>query len=159
MLFNQAPPQFEFGKPSVGGRIDQIFDCGKSGFFKIGHRNPGTFEFARIASDDMAHRPPEAHDAERAGRVRRRALAVVERMERAYPDDPVGSALGIEEAFEDELCPALDTQMGTCDLYEARPTTCRTFGPAVRFGEESLAVCERAIGERPRAKSRRVKWK
>jgi Fe-S-cluster containining protein len=40
------------------------------------------------------------------------------------------------------LCPALDPAAGTCDLYAARPITCRTFGPAVRFGAESLAVCE-----------------
>lgn len=63
-------------------------------------------------------------------------------MEREYPDDPVGSVLAIEEALADELCPALDPETGTCDLYAARPIACRMFGPAVRFGEESLAICE-----------------
>jgi Fe-S-cluster containining protein len=84
----------------------------------------------------------ESHDATRAARVRQRARASAERMRREYPEDPVGSALAIEEAVEDELCPALDPETHTCDLYAARPITCRTFGPAVRFGAESLAVCE-----------------
>ena len=39
-------------------------------------------------------------------------------------------------------CPALDPETGLCDLYEARPVTCRTFGPATRFDEQSLAACE-----------------
>ena len=30
----------------------------------------------------------------------------------------------------------------TCDLYEARPITCRIFGPAVRNGGDVLGVCE-----------------
>ncbi len=84
----------------------------------------------------------EAHDLPRAERVRRRARASAERIRREYPDDPVGSVLAIVEAAEDELCPALDPETHTCDLYGARPITCRTFGPAVRFGAESLAVCE-----------------
>jgi Fe-S-cluster containining protein len=66
----------------------------------------------------------------------------MQRIHREYPNDPVGSVLAIEEAAEDELCPALDPETHTCDLYAARPITCRTFGPAVRFGAESLAVCE-----------------
>jgi Fe-S-cluster containining protein len=43
---------------------------------------------------------------------------------------------------EDEPCPALDPDTKTCDLYAWRPITCRTFGPPVRFGAESLAICE-----------------
>ncbi|HEY7388827.1 MAG TPA: YkgJ family cysteine cluster protein [Bryobacteraceae bacterium] len=84
----------------------------------------------------------EGHDALRADRVRRRALASVERIRRECPVDPIGSVLAIEEAAEDELCPALDPDTHTCDLYEARPIACRTFGPAVRFGPGSLALCE-----------------
>jgi Fe-S-cluster containining protein len=41
----------------------------------------------------------------------------------------------------DEPCPALDPEAGTCDLYEARPMICRTFGPPVR-SEGELGVCE-----------------
>jgi Fe-S-cluster containining protein len=80
-------------------------------------------------------------DPERAARVRQRARASVERLRRDYPEDPLASVLAIDEAAADELCSALDPETGTCDLYAARPITCRTFGPAVRFGAESLAVC------------------
>ena len=84
----------------------------------------------------------ELLDPERAAGVRRRAQASVERLRLESPADPVGHALDCDEAAEDEPCPALDPGSGTCDLYAARPVTCRTFGPAVRFGAESVAVCE-----------------
>jgi Fe-S-cluster containining protein len=42
----------------------------------------------------------------------------------------------------DEPCPALDPATGTCDLYDDRPLTCRTFGPAVRLGGEAAGICE-----------------
>jgi Fe-S-cluster containining protein len=84
----------------------------------------------------------EARDPERAARVRQRAQASVERMRRECPADPLGHALHCDDDAEDDLCPALDPHTGTCDLYAARPITCRTFGPAVPFGAESLAVCE-----------------
>jgi Fe-S-cluster containining protein len=35
----------------------------------------------------------------------------------------------------------LDPANGTCELYESRPMTCRTFGPPVR-SEDGLGVCE-----------------
>jgi Fe-S-cluster containining protein len=43
---------------------------------------------------------------------------------------------------DDEACPVLDPGTGTCDLYEARPVTCRTFGPAIRWGEGDVGACE-----------------
>jgi Fe-S-cluster containining protein len=65
----------------------------------------------------------ETREPERAARVLRRARASV--------------------AGEDEPCPALDPDTGACDLYDARPITCRMFGPAVREpGGSALAVCE-----------------
>jgi Fe-S-cluster containining protein len=75
-------------------------------------------------------------DAERL----RRGLAELERR------DP-GRARGIRlrsaayRGGEDEPCPALDPEAGTCDLYSARPLTCRTFGPAVR-GPGGIGLCE-----------------
>ena len=66
----------------------------------------------------------EAADPERARRVRERARRAV------------------AEADEDAACPALDIETGTCDLYAARPITCRAFGPPVRCGEEAVGVCE-----------------
>jgi Fe-S-cluster containining protein len=61
-------------------------------------------------------------DPERAARVRERARAYVE--------------------SDDEPCPALDPSTGHCDLYAARPLTCRTFGPPVRCGSDEVGVCE-----------------
>ena len=85
-------------------------------------------------------------DPDRARRVRDRALDSVARFRRDFPEDPVARVLEIEDAADDEPCPALDPESGACDLYAARPITCRTFGPAVRLPSESeehaVAVCE-----------------
>jgi Fe-S-cluster containining protein len=43
---------------------------------------------------------------------------------------------------DDDPCPALDPETGTCDLYAARPITCREFGPPVRTESGDLGVCE-----------------
>jgi len=88
----------------------------------------------------------EKRDAERAERVRARARASVARLRREFPADPVGLALATDQAAEDELCPALDPISGACELYAARPITCRMFGPAVRLVSNSdapvIGVCE-----------------
>ena len=47
-----------------------------------------------------------------------------------------------EEFANEEPCPALDPDTGTCDLYAARPITCRTFGPPVRCGSDRVGICE-----------------
>jgi Fe-S-cluster containining protein len=92
-----------------------------------------------------------AGDPERARRVRQRARESVARL---TPDFPGNAATGIladdgeaearfAEFADHEPCPALDPQTGACDLYSARPMTCRTFGPPVRTGPEgALGVCE-----------------
>ena len=88
-------------------------------------------------------------DPFRATRVLLRARAFLE----AFPDFPGDPATGLlaededsEERFaafaEDEPCPALDPSTATCDLYSARPLTCRIFGPAVSSGTAILGVCE-----------------
>jgi Fe-S-cluster containining protein len=63
-----------------------------------------------------------------------------------YPGDPVSGALWDEDALPESLdelpCPALDPASGCCDLYPARPITCRTFGPITRAGETILGPCE-----------------
>ena len=88
----------------------------------------------------------ERRDPDRARRVRNRARASVARLRRERPNDPVGQVLENEDAADDEPCPALDPDSGGCELYDARPITCRTFGPAVRFASEpeghALAVCD-----------------
>lgn len=52
-----------------------------------------------------------------------------------------GRARGWGEG-DDEPCPVLDPDTGTCDLYAARPLTCRTFGPPLRCASGALAICE-----------------
>jgi Fe-S-cluster containining protein len=84
----------------------------------------------------------ESRDPERAACVRARAAESMARLMREYPEDTVALVLDIDEAGEREPCPALDPETRTCDLYAARPITCRTFGPPARFSGEALAVCE-----------------
>jgi Fe-S-cluster containining protein len=93
----------------------------------------------------------KSSNPKRAARVVRRAQQAVKRLSATFPGDPKTGILGedgnTEAAFaefaNDESCPALDPATGACDLYAARPMTCRTFGPPVRSGEEGgLAVCE-----------------
>ena len=85
-------------------------------------------------------------DPQRAQRVLARAVEAVERLSPDFPGDvETGILDGDEEAFErfadDEPCPALDPETGCCDVYEARPITCRVFGPPIKQ-EGGLAVCE-----------------
>ena len=90
-------------------------------------------------------------DPQRAEQVRKRAKQAVTRLTPDFPGNPKSGILYDNEDAEarfadfanDEPCPALDPATGACDLYDARPMTCRTFGPPVRSGEEGgLAVCE-----------------
>jgi Fe-S-cluster containining protein len=88
-------------------------------------------------------------DPERAGAVRARALSSADRLRQDFPGDPATGLLDpseeAEARFEDfgneETCAALDPSTGLCDLYQARPMTCRVFGPPVR-SEQGLGVCE-----------------
>jgi Fe-S-cluster containining protein len=75
-----------------------------------------------------------AADPERARAVQSRAAACVA---------VIGELCDELPPETDNLpCPALNPETGLCDLYEARPITCRTFGPATRFAEQSIAACE-----------------
>jgi Fe-S-cluster containining protein len=86
---------------------------------------------------------------ERADRVRQRAREAVSRLAKDFPGNPTNGLLDEGEEAEqrfadfanDEPCPALDPATGLCELYEARPMTCRVFGPPVR-SEDGLGVCE-----------------
>jgi Fe-S-cluster containining protein len=86
-------------------------------------------------------------DPERARSVRERAQRSVERLAADFPGDVATGVLDPEQdaLFEDfandEPCAALDPETGLCDLYRARPMTCRVFGPPVRT-EQGLGVCE-----------------
>ncbi len=91
----------------------------------------------------------EEKDPERAERIRSRARDSVRRLAVSFPGDVRTGVLDegsvAEERFaefaNDEVCPVLDPETGLCELYDARPMTCRTFGPPVR-AEDGLGVCE-----------------
>ncbi len=86
-----------------------------------------------------------ASDRTRAERVEDRARAFVTRWSAEFPGDPVTGVLDDEDFpdfAEDAPCPALDPEHGTCDVYEARPMTCRVFGPAVRGQDGVIGACE-----------------
>ena len=90
-----------------------------------------------------------ATDPLRALRVRQRAQASVATLAAEFPGDRRTGILGQSEQDElrfasfadDEPCPALDLSTGTCDLYTARPLTCRIFGPPV-LSADGLGMCE-----------------
>jgi Fe-S-cluster containining protein len=91
----------------------------------------------------------ETNDPERADRIHKRVRESIRRLSPNFPGNAKTGVLDegpeAEERFadfaNDEVCPVLDPQTGLCDLYGARPMTCRTFGPPVR-SEDGLGVCE-----------------
>jgi Fe-S-cluster containining protein len=89
----------------------------------------------------------ELADPVRATAVRQRAQQSVNQLTPDFPGDPVTGLLddSAEDRFDtfanEEACPALDLSTGTCDLYTARPMTCRIFGPPIR-SQDGIGVCE-----------------
>ena len=93
----------------------------------------------------------ERQDPQRAARIRERARAAVARLSPDFPGDPATGLLNHDDSDEaskhwdeygnSEACPVLDPEKGTCELYESRPVTCRTFGPALT-SENDLWHCE-----------------
>lgn len=80
--------------------------------------------------------------------ARARAFAAV--LAPSFPGDAVTGLLHEQdESWErfadlpeaDAACPVLDPASGRCELYAARPLTCRIFGPPVR-GEDGIGMCE-----------------
>jgi Fe-S-cluster containining protein len=105
----------------------------------------------------------EQTDPAKAARIRTRAADSLTRLDPWFPgdratgilnEDHAGSpasglgslgqeaAILFEEFANDEPCPVLDLDHGTCDLYKDRPILCRTFGPPMRTAEDNLATCE-----------------
>ncbi len=91
----------------------------------------------------------ESTDPARAARIRSRAREYVARVSPDFPGDPATGILDespegearFETFAENEPCPALDPATGGCELYSARPLTCRRFGPPMR-ADADLIVCE-----------------
>jgi Fe-S-cluster containining protein len=92
----------------------------------------------------------EQTDPQRAARVHARVADSLTRLDPWFPGDRTTGILNedheaailFEEFANNEPCPVLDPDHGTCDLYEYRPILCRTFGPPMRTEENNLATCE-----------------
>jgi Fe-S-cluster containining protein len=101
-------------------------------------------ERLRVGLEQLRERDPE-----RAARVLQRTQLYVSRIVAEFPgntqtgilDDSPEAQESFAEFANDEPCPVLDPETGMCDLYSARPMTCRVFGPPVR-SEDGLGVCE-----------------
>lgn len=111
----------------------------------------GVFAISQLDAERLRAglRQLEENDPDCAMRVRQRTLESIARIAGGFPGDVQTGMLDpspeAEEQFadfaNDEPCPALDPETGMCDLYAARPMTCRVFGPPVR-SEDGLGVCE-----------------
>jgi Fe-S-cluster containining protein len=111
----------------------------------------GVFSISQLDAVRLQHGLEELqrHDPQRAAALRERAREAVTCLSPAFPGDPKTGILADDDDAEqifadfanDEPCPVLDPATGTCDLYSARPITCRAFGPPVR-SEDGLGVCE-----------------
>jgi len=92
----------------------------------------------------------EQTDPAKAQRIHKRLADSLTRLDLWFPGDLTTGILNqdheaailFEEFANDEPCPVLDLDHGTCDLYEHRPILCRTFGPPMRTEENNLATCE-----------------
>jgi Fe-S-cluster containining protein len=82
-----------------------------------------------------------------------RAARAVARGAATFPGDSAAGILDPERGEESEgawfaavretACPALELPSGRCLVYASRPTTCRTYGLALRAGGETLVpACE-----------------
>lgn len=99
----------------------------------------------------------EQSDPERAAAVRARAGEAVEVMRPHFPGDAQSGRLDPDDEAEERFlerfaavpCPALDRETGRCNLYTARPLSCRTYGHRVRIEGEELPPCEFALGPSP----------
>jgi len=91
----------------------------------------------------------EKPEPRRAREIRERARKSLQRLSAEFPGNVKTGVLeegpAAEERFADfannEPCPVLNPETGLCELYDARPMTCRTFGPPVK-SDGGLGVCE-----------------
>ncbi len=89
-------------------------------------------------------------DPAQAEAIRQRAHSLTETLRPGFPGDPAtGILLPEDEQWDDFAdlpeadapCPVLDPGTGRCELYAARPLTCRIFGPPVQ-NESGIGMCE-----------------
>jgi Fe-S-cluster containining protein len=92
----------------------------------------------------------EQSDPAKAARIHHRVAQSLTRLDPWFPgnlttgilNENHEAAILFEEFANDEPCPVLNLDHGTCDLYDHRPILCRTFGPPMRTDENNLATCE-----------------
>lgn len=108
----------------------------------------GVFPITRLDAERLRAglKELELIDAERAASIRARVAAAVELQREGFPGDFAEGVFdeshpAFEEFGNDLVCPVLDPLTRTCDLYDARPITCRTFGPPIESAE-GIGVCE-----------------
>ena len=112
------------------------------GVFPIAHEDASRLRAGLVALDQT--------DPQKAARIHARVTAALTRLDPWFPgnlttgilNEDYEASILFEEFANDEPCPALDLDHGTCDLYDARPILCRTFGPPMRTEEGNLATCE-----------------
>ena len=110
----------------------------------------GVFEITALDAQRLRAGLATLTDEPKAARIRSRLASARQHLAPWFPGDPVTGILGqdedaierFEEFANDDACPILDPATGTCDLYDARPILCRTFGPPIQNADEGLAVCE-----------------
>ena len=88
----------------------------------------------------------DREDPAKAAAVRQRAAESIQRLTPDFPGNVLTGQLNesdprYKDFANDEPCPALDPATGACNLYAARPVTCRVFGPPVR-AEDGIGICE-----------------
>lgn len=148
--------------PSADQHLVQIVDAAladtarRSGEWLVCHPGCtqcciGAFAISQLDAERLRTglRQLEDVDPESAARVLERARQSVMHIEKEFPGNAQTGILDAspdaQERFidfaNDEICPVLDPETGMCDLYAARPMTCRVFGPPVR-SEDGLGVCE-----------------
>jgi Fe-S-cluster containining protein len=86
----------------------------------------GPFEITQLDAERLQQglRDLEQSDPSRAARL-------LERVRAAHTT----------KLSDDDPCPVLDPDSRTCDLYYARPITCRAFGPPVQC-HAGIGICE-----------------
>lgn len=85
-------------------------------------------------------------DPTTAAAIRQRAAESVHRLRPNFPGDRTTGQLDesdprYDDFANDEPCPALNPVTGACDLYAARPITCRVFGPPIPT-EDGIGICD-----------------
>jgi Fe-S-cluster containining protein len=96
-------------------------------------------------------------DPARAGRIVDRARRAARALTRDYPGEPDTGRLAADVDLLDRFferhgslpCPVLDPDSGRCELYGARPVSCRTYGPPLRFLGEDAPPCPLCFNAAP----------